>query len=488
MCGVHLLLVALLVEPVSGHVELQNGSHGSSLTRTRSISRRNGAVGDMKASDRSLPSSGQSSRSRLVTNALSCRQESLFAVNARSSNNGVAVVKETPSKSSSTQHQSSSKSLRITLLILIVLQNSATVLVGRHTRSRNPDQLFEISSFIIACEASKLLLSCFFEFVHSGGHLIRSLRQNIFTSKESVLILVPTLLYLTQNSLLHVALSHLSAPVFQVTYQLKLVTTALASVLFLDRRYSPKQWACLLTLGTGVATVVLGERVTVLKEAVTPDITVGPEENSSINSIALGLAAVCTACISSALASVSLERMLKGTSSVAREKSQDINRGSEWNQKNGNNANANADAETASSDKQPSLWLRNIELAFLSLAVATIRRQHSSYGCNSQEIKPFFHNFSGWVYILLGLQAGGGLLVAAVMKYADNVLKGLATGVSVVVSSVGSAVLFGTPINTYFSIGAATILCSVYLFSNDFPWGWWMESGKNTHTGEERHR
>ena len=106
-----------------------------------------------------------------------------------------------------------------------------------------------------------------------------------------------------------------------------------------------------------------------------------------------------------------------------------------------------------------------------------MQRQHSLYGQRSEEIKPFFHNFSGWVFVLLGLQAGGGLLVAAVMKYADNVLKGLATGVSVVVSSVGSGLLFGTPINTYFSIGAATILCSVYLFSNDFPWA--KEGGKS---------
>ena len=429
---VYLIAALFAVDPVSGHTDLQSGSNSR---RTLTQASRNGASDscNIKPCGRTLPSSSEQSRRRLVTNALSCRQEDLFVVNARSSGN-VAVARKPPPSTS--RQRSSSNSLRITLLVLMVLQNSATVLVGRHTRSRSPDELFEISSFIIACEASKLLLSCFFEFIHSGGHLIQSIRQNIFTSKESLLILVPTLLYLIQNSLLHVALSHLSAPVFQVTYQFKLVTTALASVLFLDRRYSPKQWVCLLSLGAGVATVVLGERVTVLKEAVTPDTNaqVGLEEISNIHSIALGLAAVCTACVSSALASVSLERMLKGTSSAGNKKGKEDN----------------ASDETLSSRKQPSLWLRNIELATFSLIVATIRRQHSLYGRSSEEIKPFFHNFSGWVYVLLGLQAGGGLLVAAVMKYADNVLKGLATGVSVVVSSVGSAVLFGTPINTYF--------------------------------------
>ena len=69
------------------------------------------------------------------------------------------------------------------------------------------------------------------------------------------------------------------------------------------------------------------------------------------------------------------------------------------------------------------------------------------------------------------LQACGGLLVAAVIKYADNVLKGLATGVSVVTSTACSMVLFGTPLTTQFGIGAIIILCSVFFFSNDIPGG-----------------
>ena len=57
-------------------------------------------------------------------------------------------------------------------------------------------------------------------------------------------------------------------------------------------------------------------------------------------------------------------------------------------------------------------------------------------------------------------------MVAAVIKYADNVLKGLATGVSVCFATAASFVLFRTPIGGQFSIGAAFILTSVYFFSN----------------------
>ena len=67
------------------------------------------------------------------------------------------------------------------------------------------------------------------------------------------------------------------------------------------------------------------------------------------------------------------------------------------------------------------------------------------------------------------MQAGGGLLVAAVIKYADNVLKGLATGVSVCFATGVSTVVFGTPLSGQFSTGAVLILASVYFFSNKLP-------------------
>lgn len=61
------------------------------------------------------------------------------------------------------------------------------------------------------------------------------------------------------------------------------------------------------------------------------------------------------------------------------------------------------------------------------------------------------------------------MLVAAVIKYADNVLKGMATGVSVATGTLASRYLFDTTLSAQFGVGAATILVSVYLFSNDLP-------------------
>ena len=108
---------------------------------------------------------------------------------------------------------------------------------------------------------SQFLLSCALEYNGTSGQLYKSIKENIFDRPlDAIKIIIPSLLYLVQNSLLYVALSNLSAPLFQVTYQAKLLTTAVVSVIMLNRRYSFKQWICLTLLGVGVAIVVLGEK------------------------------------------------------------------------------------------------------------------------------------------------------------------------------------------------------------------------------------
>ena len=66
---------------------------------------------------------------------------------------------------------------------------------------------------------------------------------------------VPALLYTMQNNLLFIALSNLSAATYQVTYQLKILTTAIFSVTMLSKDISIKQWAALVLLMSGVALV-----------------------------------------------------------------------------------------------------------------------------------------------------------------------------------------------------------------------------------------
>ena len=281
-------------------------------------------------------------------------------------------------------------------------------------------------------EFGKLVLASALEYNSTHGHLLQSLRENVFDRPRDFLrILIPSLLYLVQNSLLYVALSNLTAPMFQVTYQCKLLTTAVVSVIMLQRKYSAKQWVCLTALGVGVAIVVLGAQsdtkteeesaeeesseVVVMAEGVEEGEYGEDSSNANSQNLFVGLMAVTIACLCSAFAGVYFEFVLKRPTN------------------DGGEARAPV-----------SMWMRNIQMAFFSICIAYINMvRDNDRGVtgltdenNEPIVKPFMHGFTGWVYVVVMLQAGGGLLVAAVIKYADNVLKGMATGVSVVTATL----------------------------------------------------
>jgi hypothetical protein len=59
----------------------------------------------------------------------------------------------------------------------------------------------------------------------------------------------------------------------------------------------------------------------------------------------------------------------------------------------------------------------------------------------------------------------GGLTVAAVLKYADAVLKGYATAISVLLTGVLSMVLFGTELSVEYALGMTNVLAAVFLYN-----------------------
>ena len=339
------------------------------------------------------------------------------------------------------------QAFRLFLLFMMTAQNSSVVLVTRYTRAgvAKADQ-YVINDLVMITEVGKLVLAAALEYNHTNGGLLRSIKENIFDRPLDFLrILIPSLLYLIQNSVLYIAISNLTAPMFQVCYQCKLLTTAIVSVVMLQRRYSTKQWICLAVLGVGVAIVVLGAR-----EGGGGDTEQKGGDNAQ--NLFAGLTAVTVACLCSAFAGVYFEKVLKRPTN------------------DGGQARAPV-----------SMWMRNVQMAFFSICIALINMYRESgpeeRGLTGPMIenggdpmtKPFMHGFTGWTWVIVALQAGGGLLVAAVIKYADNVLKGMATGVSVATGTFASTFLFGTTLSMQFGAGAGMILTSVYLFSNDLP-------------------
>ncbi|CAO3566352.1 unnamed protein product [Mortierella alpina] len=254
------------------------------------------------------------------------------------------------------------------------------------------------------------------------------------------------MLYAIQNNLQYVALHALDPSTFQVTYQLKILMTALFSVLLLNRTLPALKWMSLVMLTAGIALVSLEEsnhRAGKGKDA-DPDsassalgVLLEDQKNGALYDAAaappsndrpellVGLLAVLIACVLSGLAGVYFEKILKNT--------------------------------------QGSIWLRNIQLSFFSLPFSLLAVYlKDGEGVTEQG---FFAGYDMLVITAIACQSAGGLIVAVVVKYADNILKGFATSISIVISAIASVALFGSHIGRIFILGTALVLGATYMYS-----------------------
>uniref|UniRef100_A0A7N4NTV4 Solute carrier family 35 member A3 n=1 Tax=Sarcophilus harrisii TaxID=9305 RepID=A0A7N4NTV4_SARHA len=119
---------------------------------------------------------------------------------------------------------------------------------------------------------------------------------------ETLKLAIPSGIYTLQNNLLYVALSNLDAATYQVTYQLKILTTALFSVSMLSKKLGLYQWLSLVILMAGVTFV---QWPSDSQESTSKELSAGSQF--------VGLMAVLIACFSSGFAGVYFEKILKET-------------------------------------------------------------------------------------------------------------------------------------------------------------------------------
>lgn len=256
--------------------------------------------------------------------------------------------------------------------------------------------------------------------------LLPALSQVVFT-RDSWKLSIPAVLYTLQNSLQYVAVSNLDAATFQVTYQLKILTTALFSVTMLNRSLSTRKWISLVLLMVGVATVQLpsgsGNVATGSTGALEEKRDIPVQSNGTI-----GLVAVIMACAISGLAGVYFEKVLKDGNSTA------------------------------------SLWARNVQLSFYSLFPAFFIGVVFKDGADVAK-HGFFAGYNWVVWTAITFQACGGLIVALVVNYADNIAKNFATSISIILSLLASVWFFDFVITINVSRGLnGEINCQADIF------------------------
>jgi len=112
-----------------------------------------------------------------------------------------------------------------------------------------------------------------------------------------------------------------------------------------------------------------------------------------------------------------------------------------------------------------SVWMRNVQLSLLSIPFGLI----TCFVNDGSRIfdRGFFNGYDVFVWYLVLLQAGGGLIVAVVVKYADNILKGFATSLAIIISCVASIYIFDFNLTLQFSFGAGLVIASIFLYGYD---------------------
>lgn len=113
--------------------------------------------------------------------------------------------------------------------------------------------------------------------------------------------------------------------------------------------------------------------------------------------------------------------------------------------------------------ERQSLWLRNLQLSFVSLPFAYV----SWFMADHEAISTYglLHGYDAVTWSLPILYAFLGLTFSCVIKYADNILKGYASSVSILLGVCVDALVFQRPFHPTFYLSVLLVVCSVVLYS-----------------------
>lgn len=312
---------------------------------------------------------------------------------------------------------------RAAVTVVLTLQVTVMVITLRYSKTSTH---YLNGTAVLLAEGLKMAICLSVLAWQHGSRLGEHLVQEIAGKPQDLfLVSVPALLYLLQNNLLFFAMEHLEAVIYQVTYQLKILTTAICMVLLLGKRLTSQQWLSLFLLAFGVALAQGGSEGEVSSKSS------AASEAKQAHAQLVGFFALIVACFTSGFAGVYTEKLLKQSS--------------------------------------VSLWLRNVQLGLWSLVVGAV----ALYCGEGTEIREhgFFHGYTGVVWCVVVLQAASGILVALVIKLADNIIKSFSAAMSLLISTLVSVPVFGFQPNRFFAVGACMVLLSAHLYSGgSLPW------------------
>jgi len=315
------------------------------------------------------------------------------------------------------------------VLILLAVQNCAKNIIMRYVMKDSP--AFLKSAAVLSSEFTKMSLSVGYILLIQRRPLCSIVTYFREDATNTLLLIIPASAYNLQTSMEYVALANLDSAFFSVLVQSKLLTTAVFSVIVLRKKLKCIQIISLLLLTSGVMLCNFPRGNSV-------DDTVaggGMDEKSddSRGSFTKGIMATLTIAISSGFASVYTEKVIKGRRRPILE--------------NGDYGLAYMQVQLAT-------------MSILTMGGYAIVNDYSTiteYG--------LFYKFTMGAAVTVSQSAIGGLIVAGVLKYADSILKGYATALSVVLTGVLSMIIFGTKLDIIYFIGVIIVVLAVILYN-----------------------
>ncbi|KAF7457978.1 UDP N-acetylglucosamine transporter-like nucleotide sugar transporter [Cryptosporidium felis] len=324
--------------------------------------------------------------------------------------------------------------LRYISLILLVLKAVCVVLCTRLSFMfpAKDGHRFIPSVAVVCSEFIKLTFSLLMIFILTAKKDIRAFPKALYLEMTAdvwgnLIVLIPGVLFLFQNNLLYISLKRLPAAVYQVMYQLKILTTTCFSVLILKRKLSLTRWFSCFLLVFGVVLIPKKSKHSPV------------EPLSGMTEFIIGLIAAFTSSFTSGLGAVVLEKVLKET-----------------------------DERTKSGNKdfQTTVWGRNVILALVGIFGGIPLAFFSSRELIGEN--GIFQGFSPFVLLVILLNAGTGFVVVAVLKYADGILKCFCNALSIVIITLVSWLFLGdTKMTPKFAVAATIVVCAVTIYSLD---------------------
>ena len=324
-------------------------------------------------------------------------------------------------------------------IVLLLLQNSVMIVLMRISRLSTNKQMYMASTAVVICEFIKLIASMVFYGGVIKQNNILVILNDLFREMctiDAVYVSIPSFLYVIQNNLQYIALTNISVEIYQLLIQFKIATTAVFSQILLQKMLTVRQWLSLSLLTAGIVLVQISTYLSKGRLLSLGSVSTG--------SLALGLACVFTNTMTSGFSAAFFERIIK------------------LGKKVGTSSNSNSDISKSNAN----LWLRNMQMSFISLILATITCLVTDSNKLFVQKLPFFYGYNPLVVGVILLQSLGGLLVALVVKRTNSIVKGFVTSGGVILSCLLSSIfLHENTINLEFILGSILILGSSLFYS-----------------------